>query len=80
MRKTSVYLTDEDARDLRRVATLSGRPQAELIREGIRSVLAERVGRGRRRKFRSLGKGRGGGAPYAPWEADDLHRSVTGRK
>jgi hypothetical protein len=78
MRKTSVYLTEEDARGLREVASVSGRPQADLIREGIRIVLGGQVGR--EREFRSLGKGRGGGAPYAPWNADDLHRSVMDRR
>src|SRR3989304_1369166 len=41
MRKTSVYLTDDEAEGLRRLAVREGRPQAELIREGVRKVIAE---------------------------------------
>jgi ribbon-helix-helix CopG family protein len=78
MRKTSVYLTDDEAEGLRRVAVREGRPQAELIREGIRRVIAE--GESRPRDFRSLGMGRGGGRPYEPWPATDLHRKVMGTK
>ena len=36
MRKTSVYLTDDEAEGLRQLAVREGRPQAELIREGVR--------------------------------------------
>ena len=39
MRKTSVYLTDEEAEGLRRVAMATGKSQAELIREGVRHVI-----------------------------------------
>lgn len=35
MEKTTVYLTDELRRALRRAAKSSGRSEAELIREGI---------------------------------------------
>jgi hypothetical protein len=35
MRKTSVYLDDELAERLARVAEAEGRPQAEIIREAI---------------------------------------------
>jgi len=41
MRKTSVYLDDAEAESLQRVAAATGRPQAELIREGVRRVIAE---------------------------------------
>ena len=78
MRKTSVYLTDDEAEGLRRVAVREGRPQAELIREGIRWVIAE--GESRPRDFRSLGKGRGGGRSYEPWPSADLHLKVMGTK
>jgi len=43
MRKTSVYLTDDEAEGLRRLAVREGRPQAELIREGVRKVIAENL-------------------------------------
>ena len=35
MRKTSVYLDDEQARRLARLAREEGRPQAEILREAI---------------------------------------------
>jgi len=78
MRKTSVYLSDQEAEQLRQLAIRDGRPQAELIREGVRHVIAE-AGADRRR-YRSLGKGHGGGQPYEPWRADDLHDRVMGER
>lgn len=77
MRKTSVYLDDAEAEGLRRVAVATGRPQAELIREGVRRVIAEVEKQPR--AFRSMAKGRGKGKPYAPWKATDLYRKVMGR-
>jgi hypothetical protein len=76
MRKTSVYLSDSEAEQLRQLALRDGRPQAELIREGVRHVIAE--GGANRRRYRSLGKGHGGGAPYARWEATALYDDVMG--
>jgi hypothetical protein len=76
MRKTSVYLTDEEAEGLRRVAVREGRAQAELIRDGVRRVLAEAESEGR--EFRSLGKGRGGGKPYEAWSAAAVYDEVMG--
>ncbi len=76
MRKTSVYLTDDEAEGLRRVAASEGLPQAQLIREGIRRVIAETDAKPR--SFRSLGKGRGGGRPYVPWASADLYRRTMG--
>jgi hypothetical protein len=69
MRKTTVYLSDEDADGLRRLAAATGQPQAELIRQAIARLLA----RTPRRKFRSLGMGRGPGGPTPSWDADDIH-------
>ncbi len=76
MRKTSVYLTDDEAEQLRLLSIRDGRPQAELIREGVRHVIAESDAG---RQYRSLGKGRGGGRPYEPWDPDDLHDKTMGR-
>ena len=76
MRKTSVYLTDDEAEGLRRLAVREGRPQAELIREGVRKVIAEIETQPR--TFRSLGAGRGGGKS-ATWTSDELYRKVTGK-
>jgi hypothetical protein len=78
MYKTSVYLTPDEAQSLRLAANRTGRSQAELIREGVRLVTTG--GEQARRTFRSMAKGHGGGAPYRSWDADDLHRAVTGRK
>jgi hypothetical protein len=47
-----VYPTDEEAEELRALARLTGRSQAELIREGALRVLR---GRAPRRTFHSLG-------------------------
>jgi hypothetical protein len=38
MRKTSVYLSDEDRARLARLATTLGRSQAEIVREGLRAM------------------------------------------
>lgn len=71
MRKTSVYLSDEEAEKLRRAAAASGRSQAELVREGIRYVLIAAGLQGR--VFRSMGMGHGGGAPYTPPDPDEMY-------
>jgi hypothetical protein len=76
MRKTSVYLTDDEAEGLRRLAVREGRPQAELIREGVRRVIAD--AEAEPRTFRSLGRGRGGGRPYERWSPAEVHDKVMG--
>jgi Arc/MetJ-type ribon-helix-helix transcriptional regulator len=38
MKKTTVYLSDEEAASLQRAASATGLSQSELIREGIRLV------------------------------------------
>jgi hypothetical protein len=43
MKKTTVYLPDELSRDLKRAAAESGRSKAELIREGIASVVEAKL-------------------------------------
>jgi Arc/MetJ-type ribon-helix-helix transcriptional regulator len=78
MRKTSVYLTDEEVEGLRRMASATGRSQADLIRDGIRHMLAS-TGPGQRH-FHSLGKGHGSGNLYTPWAPDDVYRKVMGRR
>lgn len=74
MRKTSVYLTDDEAEGLRRVAVREGRAQAELIREGVRRVISELDAQPR--TFRSMGAGHGGGRAYEPWEPAELYRKL----
>lgn len=88
MRKTSVYLTDDEAEGLRRLAAREGRPQAELIREGVRHVIAEIEAAPR--TFRSLALGRGGeraGARNAAgddrvprWSSEELYRKTMGEE
>jgi hypothetical protein len=77
MRKTSVYLSDDEAEQLRLISIRDGRPQAELIREGVRHVIAESAAA---REYRSLGKGRGGGKTYEPWDSRSLHDKAMGRR
>lgn len=43
MQKTTVYLPDDLKQALGRLASETGRSEAELIREGIRLALAQRV-------------------------------------
>jgi hypothetical protein len=78
MRKTSVYLTDEEAEGLRRLAVREGRPQAELIREGVRQVIAG--AEQRPRTFRSLGVGRSDGAKPSRRTSEELHRKAMGER
>jgi hypothetical protein len=73
----SVYLSPADVEHLRRAAARTGRSQGDLIRDGVRRVTSET--QPGRRVFRSMGAGRGGGAPYRGWDADEPHRSVMGR-
>jgi len=76
MRKTSVYLTQEEADGLRRLAAREGRAQAELIREGVRRVIAEATNRPR--VFRSLGVARSDGRKPSRWTSEELLRKVMG--
>ena len=78
MKKTSVYLTDDEADGLRLAAAREGRSQAELIREGVRRVVGDAARK--RRVFHSMGKGHGGGEPYRPWDAGELYEKVMGRR
>ena len=61
----------------RRLAAREGRPQAELIREGVRKVIADIEAQPR--TFRSLAAGRGGGSRPAGWTSDELYRKALGR-
>ncbi|HEX5763773.1 MAG TPA: CopG family transcriptional regulator [Solirubrobacterales bacterium] len=73
--KTTVYIDDSQAERLGRLATASGRSQAELIREGVERVLSEAPPR----TFRSMGKGRSGRGGDRRWDADELYRKARGR-
>jgi hypothetical protein len=43
MNKTTIYLPDDLRSGLKRLATETGRSEADIIREGIRLALAERT-------------------------------------
>jgi len=72
--KTTVYIDDSQAERLGRLATASGRSQAELIREGVERVLTEVPSR----TFHSMGKGRSGGNVNRRWGADELYAKTRG--
>lgn len=74
MHKTTVYIDDSQAERLGRLASASGRSQAELIREGLERVLDEAPPR----TFHSMGLGRSGGEARRRWDADGLYRKVRG--
>ncbi len=76
MRKTSVYLTQDEAEGLRRLAVREGKAQAELIREGIRRVISDDAERPR--SFRSLAAGASGGGKARRWTSDELYRKSKG--
>jgi len=74
MRKTTVYLHDDEAEGLRRMAAASGVSRAELIREGVRALLA----RAPARTFHSMGKGSGTGEPRPRWGSGGLYEKRHG--
>jgi hypothetical protein len=76
MRKTTVYLREDEAEGLRLLAGSTGESQAELIREGVRRLLREGVSR----KFHSMGKGEGTGEPLPRWNPDAVRDKTLGRQ
>lgn len=76
MRKTTVYLTDVEAEGLRRVAAVTGRSQAELIREGVQLVIEQ----GPPRIFHSMGTGESTGESRPRWGPDELYDKAFGRR
>jgi hypothetical protein len=77
MRKTTVYLADGEAEGLRRLAALTGRSQAELVREGVRRVLDDQSVE---RTFHSMGRGRGSGSARPRWDPDELYAKTRRRE
>ena len=78
MRKTSVYLTADEAEGLRRLAVREGRSQAELLREGVRRLLGKTPPE--QRSFRTLGAGRSDGTAPRRWTSGELYDKAMGRR
>ena len=76
MQKTTVYLDDETVDGLRSMAAATGRSQADLIREGVRRLVARRPVR----RFHSMGKGHGPGTPAPRWDARELYEKAFGQR
>jgi hypothetical protein len=76
MRKTTVYLNDDEAEALRQLAAATGVSQAELIRGAIRQC----VSRLPERRFRSMGKGEGTGEPSPSWTDADVYDKAFGSR
>jgi Arc/MetJ-type ribon-helix-helix transcriptional regulator len=70
MKKTSVYLSDDEDAALRRAAEATGIARSDLIREGIRAVVLSHASP--RRTFRSMGRGRSGATKPRRWTSDEL--------
>ncbi|HEV3033479.1 MAG TPA: CopG family transcriptional regulator [Solirubrobacteraceae bacterium] len=62
MRKTSVYLDDEQAERLARLARQEGRPQAEILREAVATYQPKPS---QDRDFALAGSGHGDGSSIA---------------
>jgi len=75
MRKTTVYLNDDEAEALRQLAAASGTSQAELIREAVRRAVAQPPAR----QFRSLGRGASTGSRRSRWSPSTVYDKAFGR-
>jgi hypothetical protein len=75
MKRTTVYLTEDELDRLRRAALETGRLQADLIREGVHRVTEGQS----KRQFRSRALGRGTGEPVAQEFEMYLRQAVAGR-
>jgi hypothetical protein len=75
MRKTTVYLNEDEAEALRQLAAATGVSQAELIRDAIRQTVAKRP----RRQFRSLGQGKGPGTQTPRWSPAQVYDKAFGQ-
>lgn len=73
MVKTTVYLSEDQAAALRRIAAVTGRSQAEIIRTAV----ARETAAAPPRRFRSHGAGRGTGEPIGE-QADAIVRQELG--
>jgi predicted transcriptional regulator len=69
MRKTSVYLDDEQAERLARLAQQEGRPQAEILREAVATYQTKPS---QDRNFALAGSGHGDGSSIADVPEEEL--------
>lgn len=69
MRKTSVYLDEQQAERLARLASQEGRSQAEILREAVARYEPEPS---QDRSFALAGSGRGDGSSIADLPEEDL--------
>lgn len=69
MRKTSVYLDEEQAQRLARLARQEGRSQAEILREAVATYEPKPS---HDRNFALAGSGRGDGSSIADVPEEDL--------
>jgi hypothetical protein len=69
MRKTSVYLDENQAQRLARLARQEGRSQAEILREAVATYQPKPS---RDRSFALAGSGRGDGSSIADVPEEDL--------
>jgi predicted transcriptional regulator len=76
MVKTTVYLEEDQATALRRLAAHTGRSQAEIIRAAVADATAET----QPRRFRSHGAGEGSGHPVAGREREILRKEFPRRR
>ena len=75
MKKTTVYLSDEELGDLRREAAASGKSVAALVREGVRLVTRETP-----RRFASRGIAAGDGTAGGRSFDERLRESLQPRE
>jgi len=78
MKKTSVYLSDDEDEALNRAAETTGLGRSALIREGIRAVVLGHTSRPR--TFHSMGRGRSGSVKPRRWTSEELHARRRGRR
>ena len=76
MRETSVYLTEEEVESLRHAAIATGISQSELIREGIRRVVASHGEW--RRTLHSMGLGSGPADASRHWTPAEVFEKTRG--
>ncbi len=67
-----MYLSEDEASGLRRMAAATGRSQSELIREGVQHVVSQPP----KRTFHSMGVA--DGPPYAPWDPAEVYARAMG--